>query len=201
MNCREALPLMHEYLDGDLQGSEAKALKEHLIACTACHTLFRELERTDAIVKSLPSVRASDDLSARIMNSLPPLKKRSSWMEWVRRHPAVSVAAVFAVVMFGSFMSMWNDDQQLMVKGTDLQNVVIQGDTVIVPKGHTVNGDLVVQGGKLEVEGDVTGDLTVIDGSLNLASTAHISGQVTKVDEAVSWVWYKMNEFFTVFSK
>lgn len=201
MNCKEALPLMHEYLDGDLQGTEALMLKEHLLQCVACHALFRELERTDMIAKSLPPVSAPDDLAARIMMGLPNAEKRSSWTRWIRRHPGVSVAVVFAAVMFGSFMSMWNEDQQLMVKGDDLQDVVIQGDTVIVPKGHTVEGDLVVQRGKLEVEGDVTGNLTVIDGSLNLASTAHISGQVTQVDEALSWIWYKLSEFAGMLSK
>ncbi|MFD0695745.1 zf-HC2 domain-containing protein [Paenibacillus sp. GCM10027628] len=200
MNCKEALPLMHEYLDGDLQGAEALRLKEHLISCAACHALFRELERTDAIVRSLPPVSVPDTLTAQIMSGLPPMKKRNAWMEWIRRHPAVSVAVVFAAVMFGSFMSMWNDDKNLMVKGSDLQDVVIQGDTVIVPQGHTVNGDLVVQRGKLQVDGDVTGNLTVIDGTLNLASTAHISGQVTKVDQALSWVWYKLGEFVSMLS-
>ncbi|MFC5450988.1 zf-HC2 domain-containing protein [Paenibacillus aestuarii] len=194
MNCKEALPLIHEYLDGDLHGSEAKELKEHLIACPACRTLFKQLEQTEAMVRSLPPVRVPDTLTAQIMSGLPPMKKSRTWTDWIRKHPAVSVAVVFAAVMFGSYMSMWNDDKNLMVKGNDLQEVIIQGDTVIVPQGHTVNGDLVVQRGKLEVEGDVTGNVTVIDGSVNLASTAHISGQVTKVDEAIGWIWYKLGE-------
>ena len=87
---------------------------------------------------------------------------------------------------------MWNDDKNMMVKGNDLQDVVDSGRYGTVPEGHTVKGDLVVQRGKLKVEGDVTGNLIVIDGTLNLASTAHISGQVTQVDEAVSWIWYKL---------
>ncbi|MNL76982.1 Anti-sigma-W factor RsiW [compost metagenome] len=82
-----------------------------------------------------------------------------------------------------------------MVQGSNLQDVVIQGDTVIVPQGHTVNGDLVVKRGELKVEGDVTGNVVVIDGSVNLASTAHIAGEVKQVDEALSWVWYKLGEF------
>jgi cytoskeletal protein CcmA (bactofilin family) len=95
---------------------------------------------------------------------------------------------------------MWNQGGELMVKGTDLQDVIIQGDTVIVPEGHTVNGNLIVQSGKLQVQGDVKGNLVVIDGSLNLASTAHISGQITQVDAALSWVWYKLGELLTHFS-
>ncbi|MDD9267058.1 zf-HC2 domain-containing protein [Paenibacillus sp. GCM10023248] len=201
MNCKEALPLIHEYLDGDLQGPESRQLKEHLIACQACNALFKQLEKTEALVRMLPPVKAADTLTAQIMNGLPPMKQKSGWMDFIRRHPAVSVAVVFGAVMFGSFMSMWNDDTNLMVKGSNLQDVVIQGDTVIVPKGHTVQGDLVVQRGKLQVEGDVTGDLTVIDGSLNLASTAHISGEVTQVNEALGWVWYKLGEFVGMLSK
>ncbi|KRF44180.1 zf-HC2 domain-containing protein [Paenibacillus sp. Soil787] len=200
MNCKEALPLIHEYLDGDLEGSDSQRLKEHLISCQACHALFRQLEKTDAMVRMLPPVRVSDTLTAQIMSGLPPVKKRNSWMDFIRKHPAVSVAVVFATVMFGSFMSMWNDDTSLMVKGSNLQDVVIEGDTVTVPQGHTVKGDLVVQRGKLKVEGEVTGNLTVIDGSLNLASTAHISGHVTQVNEALSWVWYKIGEFVGMFS-
>ncbi|NOU73517.1 anti-sigma factor [Paenibacillus sp. LMG 31458] len=200
MNCKEALPLIHEYLDGDLQGSDSQRLKEHLISCQACHALFRQLEKTDAMVRMLPPVKVSDTLTAQIMSGLPPVKKRNSWMDFIRKHPAVSVAVVFATVMFGSFMSMWNDDTNLMVKGSNLQDVVIEGDTVTVPQGHTVKGDLIVQRGKLKVEGEVTGNLTVIDGSLNLASTAHISGHVTQVNEALSWVWYKLGEYVGMFS-
>jgi anti-sigma factor RsiW len=195
MNCKESLPLMHDYLDGDLLGPEAIKLKEHLIQCTECHALFKELEKTDALVRSLPPSGVPDDLTERIMKGLPPVKNSNSWTQWIRKHPAVSVAAVFFAIMFGSFISMWNQGGELMVQGTDLQEVVIEGDTVTVPAGHTVNGNLIVQSGKLQVQGDVNGNLVVIDGSLNLASTAHISGQVTRIDEALGWVWYKISHF------
>ncbi|MBP1996821.1 zf-HC2 domain-containing protein [Paenibacillus eucommiae] len=201
MNCKEALPLMHDYLDGDLSQPEALKLKEHFVQCTNCRTLFKELERTDAMVRSLPPTSVPDDLTERIMGGLPVVKKRNSWLQWVRKHPAASVAVVFLALMFGSFMAMWNQDGELMVKGTDLQDVIIQGDTVIVPEGHTVNGNLVVKSGKLQVNGDVTGNLIVIDGSLNLASTAHIYGQITKVDEVMGWFWYKINTFLEQFSE
>jgi anti-sigma factor RsiW len=200
MKCKEALPLMHDYLDGDLSGPEALKLKEHLIGCTDCHALFKQLERTDAMARALLPAGVPDDLTERIMKGLPPVKRRNAWAQWIRRHPAASVAVVFLAVMFGSFMSMWNQGGELMVQGTDLQDVVIQGDTVIVPEGHTVNGNLIVQSGKLQVQGDVKGNLVVIDGSLNLASTAHISGQITHVDAALSWVWYKLGELLTKFS-
>lgn len=201
MICDEALPLMHEYLDGDLDGSEAVELKKHLVACPSCNRLFKQMEQTEAMVRMLPEGLVPSGLTARIMSRIPQEKKRTGWFNWVKAHPAVSVASVFVLVMISSFLSLWNEDQDMVVKGANLDQVVIRGDTVIVPQGHTVQGDLMVKRGKIQVDGNVEGDLTVIDGSYNLASTAYISGHVTKVDETLEWIWYKVNEVFSWFSK
>ncbi|WP_248928969.1 zf-HC2 domain-containing protein [Paenibacillus hamazuiensis] len=200
MECKEALPMMHEYLDGDLEGANAARLKEHLLVCPDCKKRFRELETTEAMIMASPDVKAPPYLKDRIMLALPPVKSNRTFGQWFRRHPAVSVAAVFVLVMMGSFMSLWNEDTELLVKGNNLDQVVIKGDTVYVPPGHTVSGNLTVQSGKLQVDGDINGNLVVIDGSVNLASTAHISGQVTKIDEAFEWMWFKVSEFFTQLS-
>ncbi|TDF91726.1 zf-HC2 domain-containing protein [Paenibacillus piri] len=202
MECKEALPLIHEYLDGGLQGTEALKLKEHLLACPSCRDRLKHLEKVEAMIQSWPRQQImSSDLTERIMRSLPPVKSTSPWWRWVRTHPAASVAAVFILVMMGSFMSLWNQDSELVVKGTDLQSVVIHGDTVLVPVGKTVAGNLMVENGKLQVDGDIKGNIVVIDGSVNLASTAHISGQITEIDEAFSWLWFKMNDLATKISE
>lgn len=196
MNCKEALPLLHQHLDGDLRGPEAVVLKEHLLACPACRKRLQQLEKVEALVQAWPAPQAPDDMTERIMRALPPAKRSSTWSRWFRRHPAASVAAVFFLVMMGSFVSMWDNDQELLVKGTDLESVVIKGDTVYVPAGKTVAGNLTVENGQLQVEGDIQGDIFVIDGKVNLASSAHIYGQVTQIDEAFSWLWFKTNQFF-----
>lgn len=201
MNCKEALPLIHEYLDGGLHGTEAKSLKEHLISCPACRGRMNELEKVEAMIQAWPKPQVSPGLTERVMQSLPPVKAPKPWWRWVRTHPAASVAAVFILVMMGSFMSLWDEDSELLVKGTDLQSVVIQGDTVLVPAGKTVAGNLMVENGKLQVDGDIKGNIVVIDGSVNLASTAHISGQVTQIDQAFSWLWFKMNDWVAKISE
>ena len=94
--------------------------------------------------------------------------------------------------MFSSFLAMWQQDSQLAVRGSDLAQVVIEGDTVTVPAGAHINGDLTVENGKANVLGEVDGDVTVISGSLYEASTAHISGEVKKIDQALDWFWYKV---------
>ncbi len=201
MNCKEAILFMHEYLDGDLRGFALVQLNEHLQKCPGCRNHFRQLENTDAFLQSVSKVAAPEGLTARIMQSLPKRPKRKSWMQWVRRHPAASVAAVFFFIMMGSFLSLWNEETELVVKGTDLEKVVIHGNKVIVPAGHTVEGDLLVENGEAQVFGDVKGDLVVIDGSYNLASTARISGKITAINQALDWLWYKIGQWFAVVSR
>ncbi|WP_199615057.1 zf-HC2 domain-containing protein [Paenibacillus alkalitolerans] len=198
MQCKEALPLMHDYLDGQLNATRQLELRYHLRDCPACSSRFRALEKTEALVKVLERPQTPDDLTAKIMANLPPAPVRRSWVSWVRRHPAATAAAAFLIVMISSFLSMWNQGTQLIVKGDDLDGVFIEGRNVIVPENSTMKGSLVVENGTVQVDGDVKGNLTVIDGKAVLASTAHISGQVTEVDRALDWIWYKFGEWYTL---
>ncbi|CAG7657148.1 zf-HC2 domain-containing protein [Paenibacillus allorhizosphaerae] len=200
MDCNEALPLLHEYLDGSLQGRDSAALKQHLLGCAECRKRLQQFEKMEALISAKTPSEVPEGLTERIMQALPPVKRHNPFYRWVRKHPAVSVAAVFFLVMFSSFVSVWNDDQELLVKGSDLESVVIKGNTVYVPAGATVSGDLTVENGITQVDGDIKGSLIVIDGSVNLASTAHISGQVKTIDEAFSWLWYKMNAWIVQLS-
>ena len=94
-------------------------------------------------------------------------------------------------------MSFWDQDNRLAVHGNDLDQIIIEGDTVIVPEGSVIAGDLTIENGKAQIFGEVQGNLTVIDGSWYQASTAHISGQVKSVDRALDWIWYKITNLFT----
>jgi anti-sigma factor RsiW len=201
MNCKEALPWMHEYLDDDLTGTPLTELKKHLISCTDCNERFRKMQNAEALVRSLPHLKASPDLTDRIMASLPKPKKRNSWLEWIKRHPAVSVASMFLFVMLSTSLTMWNQDTQMVVKGANLEQVVITGDTVYVPAGHTYNGNLMVKRGKVQVDGEVNGNIVVIDGSYKAASTAIISGKVKQIDQALDWLWFEVNEYISLFAK
>lgn len=202
MDCKQALSLMHEYMDNELAPDQILLLREHSAACPTCAERFDQLERTEMLLfgmKSQPMEPLSDLVTAGIMSSLPKESrhKQPAWLRWVKNHPAVTVAAMFVIVMFVSALSFWNQDRDLMVKGPNLDKLVIEGDKVIVPEGRIIAGDLTVQNGQAEVYGEVNGNLTVIEGSMNLASTAHISGQVTQIDEAMSWLWYRITHMFS----
>ncbi|XID90786.1 zf-HC2 domain-containing protein [Paenibacillaceae bacterium WGS1546] len=197
MKCNVAVMYMHDYLDGDLSREEKSQLREHLHECPSCNARFEALARTDALVKAQPIEKTPEDLGYKIMKAMPNPKRPAVWTSWVRRHPALSAAALFVVVMLSSFVSLWNQGEELSIAGSDLDQVVVEGNKVIVPYGTKVSGDLTVVNGEVQVLGDLEGNLTVIDGQVTpLASTAHIGGQIKTIDRAVDWFWYKVSSFF-----
>lgn len=199
MDCRDARRLMHDYLDGTLDAGRLRMLKQHLSACSACESHLDRLELTEAMLFAVPAPDAPDGLTERVMASLPRPSRRSVFMQWLKRHPAIAVATVFLLVMTWSLATLWEKDATLAIRGTDLEDVIIEGDLVIIPEGTVVEGDLTVENGRLRVEGEIRGNVTVIDGSLNLASTAQIAGQVTSINEAIDYFWFRIKSFFAGF--
>lgn len=201
MNCKQANPLIHDYLDTALEGTELTELKQHLLDCPACCEVLDGLEQAEACLRVVPQPMVSHDLAERIMCALPKTSRATQFKRWLKRHPAISVAAVFVMVMMSSFFSLWDSEHKLMVQGNDLEDVVIQGNLVIIPEGRTVNGDLLIENGKLQVYGNIEGNLVVVDGSIFTASTASIAGQVTSVNETIDRFWYKVKAFISGFSR
>lgn len=207
MNCNVAIVWMHDYLDGELPVDDTVTLKSHLLSCPACRSRFEQLQKTDAAAfHTLEAIKPASDydkkaselLTQRIMQQLPKKQnKRNRIVRLIYRYPGVTAAAVFVLVMLGSFLTMWEEDTKLIVSGEDLQQVIIEGNTVIVPEGAHLAGNLTVENGIADVKGEVDGDVTVIDGSLNLASTGHIAGQSRTIDQALDWFWYKVTQTFS----
>ena len=197
MDCKIAALWIHEYLDGELPHDRAESLRCHFRECPACRAHFDSLAQTEAFVRAIPPVSAPDGLGSRIMAGLPKRRRpAAAWAGWVRRHPGLAAAALFVAVMLSSFAAMWNQDSQLTVSGPDLENVVVEGKTVVVPEGKVVSGDLTIVNGSVQVLGEVRGNLTVIDGEIMLASTAHIAGQAEEIHRAIDWAWYKVKSWF-----
>lgn len=207
MECKVAIGKIHLYLDGELPREDTIELQSHLKTCQACSTRFEQLESADAAAyTAMEAVKpftkldkaSSQQLKERIMSQLPKQKnkERSRFVRMLYRYPGITAAAVFLLVMMGSLFASWEEDSKMIVSGEDLQHVVIDGNTVIVPEGVAIAGNLTVENGKVEVLGTVDGDVTVIDGSMVLASTGHIAGQSRTIDQALDWFWYKVTSVF-----
>lgn len=200
MKCDMAVRFMHDYLDEGLPHDRMLALQSHLDACPACRARFEGLIRAEALIRTMPphgEVKPPADLAARIVRSLPAQPRPRRWVRWVRRHPAVTAAAFFLLVMLTSWVATWDQGDRLkVVAGPGAEYLIIEGRTVIVPEGRKVAGDLIVTNGTIRVDGEVEGDVTVIDGNVTLASSAHIAGKIQEIDRAVDWMWYKITSWF-----
>lgn len=197
---------MHKYLDGDLKKDEEVKLRAHLETCDTCQNHFHELSRTITLIQSTEQLEVPINFSENVMRNLPTEKGHVKFVRWFKKHPAITVAAIFFLFMFGGVFSMWEKDGELVVSKRD--NLVIQGDTVIVPEGVTVVGDLFVKNGNLQIDGEIDGNVTLINGKLIvnsdglddedelLVASAGVNGELNHIDEMMEWVWYKLKTLF-----
>lgn len=191
---------MHEYLDGDISREHEQLLKKHLQMCSDCQKHMHQLSDTIAFVKSAAHITAPPHFEEEVMKRLPKGKNRVGVQKWFRRHPIFGAAAVFVLFMSATLLGSYQNDDQFSV--TKQPNLIVDGETVIVPKGEVVKGDIVVKNGDIVVEGEVDGNVTVINGEY-MASTAVVTGQIEEVDETFEWLWYEMkrmaNDFTALF--
>ncbi|MBH0231732.1 zf-HC2 domain-containing protein [Halobacillus yeomjeoni] len=212
MDCnKQAVALMHKYMDGDLTQEEERRLRHHLQACSTCQNHFHELKKTTTLIKNTGPVSAPKNFTSNVMANLPKEKKKKRYTRFLQKHPILTAAAVFFILMFSSVFTTWNQDQQVTV--SKQENLEIRDNTVIVPEGVTVNGDLVVRNGDLRIEGQINGDVTIINGDIIEGQADHqlegidsstlqaYSGELTEVNKIHEWVWYQTkNAITSIFS-
>ncbi|MEC5425822.1 anti-sigma-W factor RsiW [Virgibacillus sp. C22-A2] len=209
MKCnKEYAELMHAYLDGDLSSQQETVLRSHLENCEACQEHFHELRRTITLIQSAEHIAAPTNFTANVMRNLPEEKKRIKYKRWFKAHPIVTAAAIFFIFMISGVFSAWNQDSELVV--SKQENLIIKGDTVIVPEDVTVEGDLLVKNGNLIIKGTINGNVTLINGKLVdetiegeglMASVGGVNGELKHVDQLFEWVWYRAKTLFkSIFS-
>lgn len=190
---------MHEYLDGEISREHEQQLKKHLQMCSDCRQHMHELSDTIAFVKSAAHITAPPHFEEEVMKRLPKGKNRVGIQKWLRRHPIVVAAAVFFLFMSATMLSSYSNDEFSVTKQP---NLIVDGQTVIVPKGEIVKGDIVVKNGDLVIEGEVDGDVIVINGEY-MASTSVVTGQIKEIDQVFEWLWYETkamaNDFVNFF--
>ncbi|HSI65863.1 MAG TPA: zf-HC2 domain-containing protein [Planococcus sp. (in: firmicutes)] len=184
---------MNNYLDGDISPAEEVELKEHLKSCTDCRKHYHELNKTIAFIQSASYIKPPADFVQKTMASLPKQKQRKNVQKWFRSHPFLTAAALFLLLMSTMMFASFNDDQQFSF--TKQPNLVVEGETVVVPAGETVIGDLTIRNGDLRVEGELHGDVTIVNGQY-MASSGVIVGEIEEIDQVFEWLWFTIKNGF-----
>ena len=182
---KQYVDYMHEYLDGDISLEHGRQLEAHLQTCDECQQHMHELTETIAFVKSASPIFAPDHLQSQIISQLPARTIKVPLTRWLRRHPVIVAAAIFCVFMGAALLGNVSNSIEYVV-GNDA-NILVDGQTVIVPKGEVIEGNLLVKNGNVRIDGEVDGDVTVINGKY-MASSAVVTGKVEEIDKAFEWV-------------
>jgi len=183
---------MHEYLDGEISREHELELKSHLQLCVDCQKHMHELSDVVAFIKGAARIEAPNDFTHSVMARLPKEKSHAGVSRWLRHHPVLTAAALFFLFMSSALFTNFNDEQQFSF--TKQANVIVEGETVIVPEGQVVKGDLVVKNGNVRIDGELDGNLTIINGSKYMASTAVITGKTEEINKVFDWLWFQIKD-------
>ncbi|MBU8908805.1 anti-sigma factor family protein [Desertibacillus haloalkaliphilus] len=199
MSCKKQYhELIHKYLDEEMSEQESKQLIDHLQQCNSCNQHYQELKKSIAFVQSSSHIEAPIGFTEQVMKQLPNQKKSTNWKVWVKKHPFLVAVSVFLLLISTSVFSLWSDPHgELVVTGAANVQIDQDGSTVIVPEDEVIEGDLVIRNGRLEVEGEVKGNIVLINSEQYLASAGTVSGEIEEIDQMLEWVWYHTKSFFT----
>lgn len=178
---------MHDYLDDDINEEHKNVLLLHIEECDECRNIFHDLGKTDAFLKS-NHISAPSGFTVSVMGNLPKQTRRLNLKKWLQKNPLLIAASLFIILMGSTVFSYLGENEQFSF--SENPNLVVEGQTVIVPEGKTVKGDLVVKNGDIKVEGKVNGDVTVINGHNYLAGAGEVTGKIEEIDQLFEWIWY-----------
>jgi hypothetical protein len=166
MKCEECLPLIEEYVDGELDGRMIERLDAHLSACAACAEEMTALRREQDVYanyrRDLEVTPAHwNVVRARIeqeKDTAPPAESRPRLGEWLgglfgkRLRPAFVVAVVLvAVTITAAVLYLRSRGQQ---SGLALQEPKTNGPIQLVTPGKIgQNGGVLAQDKKAEKVG------------------------------------------------
>ncbi len=196
MLCADAKEMMHHHLDGDLSEERMAQLQVHLSACVDCRERFEQLHKTLACIQYFPEMEGSSDFCQRVMQHLPKVKPLKRLVSWLKRYPGRSLASVCGVCVIGALVMSWDVEKKLVVKIPDEDQIVINGGNVHVPEQAVIHGDMYVANGVIQLDGDVEGDLIVMNGDYSMTPNASVSGEVHQISYSYERWLLQMRKWF-----
>lgn len=103
MDCEQALPLLVEQMDHEIQSGDQARLRDHLQSCSACRESSAVLRLQDADLRRsfAPCRRAADSLASRVISQLPrsDARKNRLW-PWLPILTAAAAGFLLAILIF-----------------------------------------------------------------------------------------------------
>jgi hypothetical protein len=119
MDCEQALPLLVEQMDHEIQPDDQVRLNGHLQSCSACHATSVAMRLQDADLRRsfIPYRRAADDLAARVISQLPHADSRKSRTRvWFPILLAAAAGFLLAILVFRPWGKPQSANPDLAIK-------------------------------------------------------------------------------------
>ncbi|WP_077614907.1 zf-HC2 domain-containing protein [Caenibacillus caldisaponilyticus] len=190
--------LIEKVIDGEATAAERHELEAHMKTCADCRRHFHELEEVISALQSAEPAAPPPNFTEGVMRRIerPHGREASPLLRWLKRHPIATAAAFFIVLMTGYILSLWEQAPfQAVVNGSG--DIKYENNrTVVVPKGEVIKGDLIVQNGKVKIEGKVQGNVVLINSRHLMASAGEVTGDIKEINQVLEWLWYRVKQTF-----
>lgn len=192
LKCDDSIILMHNYFDDDIDEYSHRELLAHLKECHSCNEHFKELKMTEQVLRQLPKKNVESTFVNKVLVKIPSSKRKENLGIWLKEHPVVVAASIFLFLFAVSTFSYMAPEKELRIVSGNQTNLIVQGNEVIVPEGQKVLGDLVIENGNLQINGEVKGNVTVVNGHILMANASQVDGSTKQVDQFFEWLWYQL---------
>lgn len=150
MNCEQIRELLFDYIDGELDESTAKAIREHLEGCDECKKEYEEmLGMSEAIKES--AVAAPDELHAHIMSGISAEKKHIKRARLMRNITAIGGCAAALVIVVTAAFNMMDSGKDKVPENSkpnssEAPSVSLKADNIFAPvtSDESANGESVM---------------------------------------------------------
>lgn len=195
MNCKKAIEMMHDYLD-DINKKCSNELQRHQEYCKSCKSIFEELKMTDKKLKNKVNEELTCDFVDNIIKEISGKKRTQKINIFSRKYPAIFAASIFLILFSISLISYIIPDDELKIVSENQQDLIVSGSEVIIPVGEEIEGDILIENGDLNIQGAVSGNVTVVNGELLLASVDNIDGNTNQIDRFFEILWYRIKNLW-----
>ena len=107
MNCRRVISLLSAYIDGEMNGIDMLAVREHISHCKTCREDYESLRATKQLLARMPTATAGDDLLKKIFSHLDAIEMPTYLRLWsdlrsgfhIKLSPAFAAMATVAIAI------------------------------------------------------------------------------------------------------
>lgn len=117
MECQKARQRLNPFLEGDLEGAQAREMETHVACCSTCRAELEGLRGSLALLEGLPSLSPPPGLASRVMaqvlqkSAAPKPARSSAALGWIL---AAVLGTLGALLLYGYLGEGWPWDTAAM---------------------------------------------------------------------------------------